>query len=163
MKKIETLTQYARVYSDPPVGIREASRAIIVKDNKILLTYETNTDVYMSPGGGVEQDETLEECCVRELQEEAGYTVKPLEHFLIINEYCFETVYVSNYFICEITGESERKLTEIEIEHGATPVWLDFDEALEMFSHYPEEKREDIYSLYMREYTVLTKYKSERN
>ncbi len=161
MSKVETLIQYAKVYSDPPEGVREASRAIIIKDGKILLTYETNTDVYMSPGGGVEPGETLEECCVREIREEAGYTVKPLELFVIINEYCFETLYVSNYFVCEITEKSEQKLTEIEIEHGATPVWLDFDKAIELFSHYPE-KREDISSLYLREYTVLTKYKAER-
>lgn len=162
MEKTETIIQYARTYSDPPEGVRQASRAIIVKDGKVLLTYETNTDVYMSPGGGVEPDETLEECCVRELSEETGYTVKPIKQFLTINEYCFEIMFVSNYFICEITGKAEQKLTEIEIEHGATPVWLDFDEALEMFSRYTEEKREDIYSLYLREYTALTKYKSER-
>lgn len=162
MEKTETIIQYARTYSDPPEGVRQASRAIIVKDGKVLLTYETNTDVYMSPGGGVEPGETLEECCVRELSEETGYTVKPIKQFLTINEYCFEIMFVSNYFICEITGKAEQKLTEIEIEHGATPVWLDFDEALEMFSRYTEEKREDIYSLYLREYTALTKYKSER-
>ncbi len=161
MNKVETINQYAKNYADPPEGVRQASRAIIVKDGKILLTYETNTDVYMSPGGGVEPGETLEECCIRELNEETGYTVNPLKQFVTVNEYCFETMYVSNYFICEITGKAGQKLTENEIEHGATPVWLDFDEALEIFSHYPE-KREDISSLYLREYTVLTKYKSER-
>ena len=160
MDQVETITQYAKNYADPPLGVRQASRAIIVKDGKVLLTYETNTDVYMSPGGGIEPNETLEECCVRELREETGYIVKPIQRFVTVNEYCFEIMYASNYFICEITGESERKLTETEIEHGATPVWLDFEEALEMFSHYPE-KREDISSLYLREYTVLTKYKTE--
>ena len=74
---------------------------------------------------------------------------------------------VGMYFLAKLASaqarkEYEQKLTEIEIEHGATPVWLDFDEALEMFSRYTEEKREDIYSLYMREYTALTKYKAER-
>ena len=112
--------------------------------------------------GKLEYGEDPRSAALRELSEETGYTVKPIKHFLTINEYCFETMYVSNYFICEITGKAEQKLTEIEIEHGATPVWLDFDEALKMFSRYTEEKREDIYSLYMREYTALSKYKSER-
>ena len=161
MEKAETIIQYARTYSDPPEGVRQASRAIIVKDGKVLLTYETNTDVYMSPGGGVEPGETLEECCVRELSEETGYTIKPTEQFVTVNEYCFETMYISNYFLCEITGECERTLTKIEIEHGVTPVWLDLDEAIEIFSHYPE-KRTDRASLYLREYTVLTKFKAER-
>lgn len=161
MEKTETIIQYARRYSDPPEGVRDSSRAIIVKDGRILLTYEANTGVYMSPGGGIEPGETHEECCVRELREEAGYIVKPTEKFVTVNEYCYETMYISNYFICEITGECERTLTPIEIEHGVTPAWLDLDEAIEIFSHYPE-KRTDRASLYLREYTVLTKYKAKR-
>ena len=122
MKNTETIVQYARTFSDPPEKVREASRALIIKDNKLLLTYETNTNVYMTPGGGLEPGETLEECCIREIMEEAGYEIKPLNRFVTVNEYCFETLYVSNYFICEITGECNRHLTEIEIEHGAVPV-----------------------------------------
>lgn len=38
-------------------------------------------------GGGLELDESLEECCVREILEETGYVVKPLEKFLVMNEY----------------------------------------------------------------------------
>ncbi len=154
---IETINQYAKTFSDPPENERIASRGLIIKDNKILLSYEKNTNVYMSPGGGLEADETLEECCVRELREETGYLVNPLNHFLIINEYCFETMYVSNYFICEIIGESEQSLTDIEVEHGITPVWVDLEKALDIFGGYASH-REDIASLYLREFTVINKY-----
>ena len=88
---------------------------------------------------------------------EAGYEIKPLNRFVTVNEYCFETLYVSNYFICEITGECNRHLTEIEIEHGAVSVWLDISQALEIFATYPS-KPDDIMSLYLREYTVIGKY-----
>lgn len=159
---IETVNQYAKTYSAPPVKERVAGRGIVVENGKILLSYEVNTDVYMTPGGGLEDGETLEECCIRELREEAGYVVRPIEHFLVINEYCVDTLYVSNYFICEKIGESKQSLTEIEIEHGITPVWIDIDDAIETFSDYPN-KREDIASLYLREYTVLNKFKSITN
>lgn len=155
---IDVIEQYAKTYSYPPEKERIAARGLVIEDGKILLSYEVNTDVYMTPGGGLEDGETLEECCVRELKEEAGCEVKPLEQFLVINEYCFETMYVSNYFICKKTGECNRSLTDIEIEHGITPVWIDFEKAVEIFSYYPN-KREDIASLYLREYTVLNKYK----
>ena len=154
---IESLTQYGRIYSDPPERIRTGSRAIIVKENKILLSYEVNTDVYMSPGGGLEAGETLDECCVRELREEAGYEVAPLRHFLVFNEYWLETLYVNNYFICEIIGKCDRSLTEIEVEHGITPVWVDIDEALRIFGDYAS-KREDVGSLYRREFAVINKF-----
>ncbi len=153
---IESLTQYGRIYSDPPERIRPSARALIIKDGKILLSYETNTGVYMSPGGGLEEGETLEECVIRELREETGYEVKPLKHFVIFNEYSFETLYISNYFICEVTGESKRCLTDTEIEHGITPVWVDINKVLSIFGDYAS-KREDIMSLYKREFTVLNK------
>ena len=66
---IETIIQYAKTYSDPPEKERIASRGIVVKNNKILLSYEKNTDVYMSPGGGLENGETLEESEVDEIMQ----------------------------------------------------------------------------------------------
>jgi len=154
---MKTITQYAKIYSDPPEKIRNAGRALIVKEDKILLTYETNTDVYMSPGGGLEENETLEECCIREVCEESGYKIKVIEPFIKINEYSFETLYISNYFICEIIGNCEQHLTDIEVEHGAKPEWVKLDTALEVFGEY-SSKREDVMSLYLREYTVLNEY-----
>lgn len=153
----EILNQYSGNYSDPPVKIRVAGRGILVEDNKILLTHELNTGVYMTPGGGLEEGETLEECCIRELREEAGAEVNPLKQFLRINEYCPECMYVSNYFICEKIGDCKQSLTEIEVEHGAVPEWVEIDRALSIFAEYPT-KRRDIASLYLREYTMLNKY-----
>ena len=75
----EIINQYSGDYADPLLKIREAGRGVVIENNKILLTYETNTGVYMTPGGGLEEDETLEECCVRELREEAGIEVKVIK------------------------------------------------------------------------------------
>lgn len=108
----------------------------------------------MSPGGGVESGESFEECVARELREEAGYIVKPVKHLLRVDEYCFETLWVNNYFICEIQGECEKSLTKTEIEHGIKPVWVELNKAIKIFGEY-ESKREDQASLYLREYTVL--------
>ena len=154
---METIVQYVKPYSDPPKGVRNSSRGLIIRDGKVLLSYETNTDVYMSPGGGVEAGESLEECCKRELREETGYKVEVITHFLTVNEYSFETLYVSNYFICKIIGKGEQSLTDIEIEHGIVPEWVEISKALEMLGDNLS-KREDIGSLYKREYTMINKY-----
>ncbi|MBI2029958.1 NUDIX hydrolase [Candidatus Gottesmanbacteria bacterium] len=62
---------------------------IIVKDNQILLVKRVGKLLeggkWALVGGFVESDETLEECLVREIKEEAGYTVKDIKLFRIID------------------------------------------------------------------------------
>jgi ADP-ribose pyrophosphatase YjhB (NUDIX family) len=153
-KKLE---QYSEHHSNPPERVRVSCRGLAVRDKKVLLSYECTKDIYMSPGGGLEADETYEECCKRELLEETGYNTEPVRHFLTIDEYCFETLYVSHYFICDVVGEGEKALTETEIAHGMEPRWVDINEAINIFSRYPG-MREDQSSLYLREYTVLNEF-----
>ena len=154
---IEIIEIISKHHSNPPEKIRHSGRGIIIKNNKILLSHEINTGVFMSPGGGLEKNETLNECCEREVLEESGYIVKSTDEFITVKEYCFETLYISHYFPCEITGEGKTSLTETEIAHGITAEWVDINEALDIFSKY-EEKREDWRSLYLREFTVMNKY-----
>jgi 8-oxo-dGTP diphosphatase len=62
------------------VGIRNAAKAIIVHENKILLNRcrRPETGEYFTlPGGGQNQYETMEEAIIRECLEETGYTVIP--------------------------------------------------------------------------------------
>ena len=85
---------------------RVGCRGIVIKDFRMLISHEVNTGYYLIPGGGLEENETLEECCVREVFEETGYIVKTNCHFLTMNEYYEEYKYVSNYFICYIILKS---------------------------------------------------------
>ena len=157
MEICEAINQYSKTYTEPYKKKRVSCRAFIVEYGKILLSYETNTGVYMSPGGGVEDGETHEECCVREVREETGFDVKILKDFVTINEYCYDTLYVAHYFICEITGKGEQSLTDVEIDHGITPEWIEISQALEIFGEYAT-KTPDHESLYRREFTVINKY-----
>lgn len=138
---------------------RIGCRGIVMKDSKILLVHELKNDFYMIPGGGLEPGETLEECCIRELQEETGYIVKPYEEgaYLQLNEYYGEYHFVGYYYTCEIIGTSTRKLTKTEAEHNLVAEWIELDKAIELFSRHQdyastyEEKR----GAYLREYTAL--------
>lgn len=156
----EIINQYSKTFKEPIRKSRTSCRGIVVDNGKILLTYESNKDVYMSPGGGLENGETLEDCCRREIMEESGIDVKVGEHLYIINEYVFDELFISNYFLCEVIGAGEQSLTETEIDHGVTPRWLEIEKAIEIFSHY-KEKTPDHESLYLREYTILNKLKEK--
>ncbi len=160
MNTAEIIHQVSSTFREPIRKARVACRCLAIKDGKILLTYEKNKDVYMSPGGGVEEGESLPECCAREVMEESGLQVDVGEHLFTIYEYVFDELYIAHYFLCEVIGEGQQALTPTEIDHGVMPVWLDIDKAIEIFSHY-KEKTPDHESLYLREYTVLNKY-SER-
>lgn len=138
---------------------REACRGIVVRDGMILLTYEVNTDQWFVPGGGLEAQESTEQCCIRELAEETGCVVNPLFHYLTINEYYEEWLYISHYFICEITGETRRLLTQREADAGLEPQWIPLKDALAIFSRHQEYAYDEMKrGAYLREYKALLSY-----
>ena len=61
----------AQLINDDYLGhvnhLRHASRGILVKDGKVLLSYEAANNKYMIPGGGQDEGETYAECCEREM------------------------------------------------------------------------------------------------
>ncbi len=76
------------------------------KDNKIAIATD-NTDAYFFLGGGVEENETLQEALKRELLEETGYSLKNIKFFDKISSYCYSnkygyidieaTIYIANF------------------------------------------------------------------
>ena len=154
------IEQISHTYTAPYKNKRVSCRAIIIKDGRILLSHETNKGNYMSPGGGIENGETSEECVEREVLEETGYIVKAIKPFITINEYCYDTLYVNRYFICEITGNGQRNLTENEKFKKMEPEWVDLNKAEEIFGAN-ESLPPDKASLYLREYTILKKIKPD--
>ena len=139
---------------------RSGSRAVIICNGKILLSHETKSGWWLVPGGGMEENETPEECCIREVKEETGYIVLPIREFLILYEYYEEYRYISHYFVCEVTGKGQMNLTEAELKRGLEPQWIPLRDAVEMFARHQdyadvsEEKR----GSYLREYTALLEY-----
>ena len=115
---------------------REGSRAVVVRDGMILLSHEIRSGWWLIPGGGMEAGETPEECCVREVEEETGYVVRPLRQFLTMSEYYEEYRYISYYFVCEVTGRGQMRLTDAEVRRGAGPEWIPLREALDIFSRH---------------------------
>ena len=137
--------------------IRTACRAVVIRDGKLLLSYETATDTWMIPGGGLEPGENEIQCCVRETAEETGFIIQPSPCVLETDEYYEDCKYISMYFFGTIIGQCERKLTQREKQTGMEPRWLCPQEALSIFSRHASYAAADEMKrgLYLREYTAL--------
>ena len=136
---------------------RMACRAVIIKEGKILLSYETVTDQWMIPGGGIEGSESEKECCIREIAEETGIVADVSECLLEIDEYYENWKWVNRYFIGRCTGETERHLTKREKAVGMEPRWISPEEIKDIFSKYRDYADTDEMrsGMYLREYTAL--------
>lgn len=147
--------------------VRQGARGIVIdkKEGKsyLLLNYASAEDRYDIPGGGVEEGESLEECCIREVEEETGYQVEILSKVARVNEYHEEFLFVNTYFICQMVGRIQRHLTEEEERMQLSTQWLPFSEAKEIFSNYDAHKKNDFlkYEVYLREYTAISCVKEE--
>ena len=90
----------------PIKPIRNSAKAIIIKDNKVLLTKNKDKKgtYFLLPGGGQHHKETLDEAVVRECKEETGATIS-VEKLLFVREYI-----VSNHG----AGELDPNLHQVE-------------------------------------------------
>jgi len=90
---------------------RKRSRAIIINDNKLVSMYREFDDrsFYVFPGGGMEGNESEEECVIREVYEEFGITVKPIKKVYVYeNEKSVEYFYLCDWVSGEFgTGAGE--------------------------------------------------------
>lgn len=140
---------------------RHACRGIVINDGKVLLSYESNNEKYLIPGGGVEEGENYVECCEREILEETGMKVKAVEEYLEIEEFFLDWRFINHYFVCELIEDTgAQNLTEFEKEAGYVGSWIALDEAEKIFGSYERFHQTAIedYGLYRREYFALKEY-----
>ncbi len=84
---------------------QKRARAIIFMQDNIVSMYRERDErvFYTFPGGGMEENETEQECVVREVEEEFGLIVKPIKKLYIYNgkngtEYFYLCEYVGGEF-----------------------------------------------------------------
>lgn len=112
----------------------------------------------MIPGGGLEENENEEACCVREIAEETGMIVNVSDCMLEIDEYYEDWKWVNKYFVGKIVGQTKIKQTEREREVGMLAKWVSIEEIKEVFSKHESYVSTDEMrrGMYLREYTALT-------
>lgn len=113
-----------------------ACRAILKKDDKYCLMHLTKYNIFTTPGGRIEANESLEECLEREVLEETGIKVKTLEKKVTTTEYFIDSVWTMHYFTVEIIEMGkEIQLTQEEKDLGMETVWKTLEEVLDIFEN----------------------------
>lgn len=120
---------------DGKVFSRPSARAIVFKNDKVLLVYSKKYNYYKFPGGGIENGEKPEDALIREVREETGYQIiaesigeygkVPRKQKDTYDENCiFEQE--NFYFFCDVDdAKLNTQLDDYEAEEGFTPVWVD--------------------------------------
>lgn len=87
---------------------RISSRAIIFHDGKLILIHRKwkRKEYWVTPGGGVEGDETLEEAVKREVREEIGIEIGVGKFVMELTRESKDRVSHQKFFLCEyVSGE----------------------------------------------------------
>lgn len=130
------------------MGIRNAAKAIIIDNGRILVNKNQNSlgDMcyglpngaiyYDLPGGGQNQYETIEEAVKRECIEESGYTVAVDRLAAIYEEISMNENFRSQYeeyahkvhflFVCHLADEPIKPLAEKDLDMLESE-WVDVD------------------------------------
>lgn len=149
--------------TDVNIRTRTAIRAIIKKDDKILMV-KCNKGDYKFPGGGLNELESHEDTLRREVQEETGYILSEvkcklgviLERYLdsLEEQSIFEMT--SHYYLCEISDEkTKQNLDDYEVKLEFEPIWISIENAIEENSEVLNRNNEDMNKWVYRETMVL--------
>ena len=82
--------------------------ALIVDNNKVLLVYHNKLDVWLYPGGHVEDDENPDETLFREVKEETGLEIEVIsnrDRALSDKKNNVNSLHLPYAVLCELVGD----------------------------------------------------------
>jgi len=123
---------------------RPTARAIVFKQQHILLMYTQRYDDFSLPGGGIDSNESIEQGLIRELNEETGaQNIKICSEFGLYEEYRpwykddFDIIHIKSYcYVCEINEQlGQAQLEHYEQQNGMQAKWVNIFEAIAHNEH----------------------------
>ncbi|MDE7250646.1 MAG: NUDIX domain-containing protein [Lachnospiraceae bacterium] len=125
---------YGSVFSRP------SARAIIMKDGKIAMVYSKKYNYYKFPGGGIEDDECMEDALIREVKEETGLcviknSIQEYGQVHRVQKGTKEDIFIQDnyYFLCCVKEDLEQQnLDKYEAEEGFTLEFLEPQAAIDV-------------------------------
>lgn len=120
------------------ISWRVHAYAVIIEDDKILLSPQHGDNRYDLPGGKVDLGESMEDGLVREVKEETGIEVSPVR-LLGVHDVLFKVTFrepqevwhsVMLYYLCDKVGGriNTDGFDEHEASYAQEAVWMNLDQ-----------------------------------
>ncbi|WP_102027403.1 NUDIX hydrolase [Salirhabdus sp. Marseille-P4669] len=120
-----------------------AAGICINEQNELLMVLQGKPEERKSwsvPSGGLEKNETFEECCIREVEEETGYVVE-IEKKVKIKKgmNCYDPIpYQVHYFLVSLTGGTK---TIQDPDHLIYEIdWKSTEDLFNLLLTFPEDR-----------------------
>lgn len=140
---------------------RHAVRAIIYKDDKLLMIRTNKNDVKF-PGGGKKSNESDKVALKREVLEETGYELKSVEDFVVRvvqrknDQYDPNAIFemTSDYYFASLNGIYRGQLLDdYEKDLDFKPVWISIESAIQINTEHLKKDQANPWT--MRELEIL--------
>jgi len=125
------------------------SAAVCLNDkNRILMIQGKDLVEWAVPSGGLQENESLEDCCIREVKEETGYDVQIIRNLFIKEGEAEGGIhYQTHYFEVTLIGGDANINDPDGLVHNIG--WLSLEQIDGAKHAYPEDK--DFLIKYLRE------------
>lgn len=132
------------------MNIRLQARTIIKNDNKILLVKNPGKSFWHVPGGGMEDNEDIIKCAIREVKEETGLNIK-LGNMLYVQELHdskTKIIHFEIFFLASlISGEAFDPNHKDTDPDGVTDIKWFSKEDLQTIAVYPDRLKNDFWDI----------------
>ena len=140
---------------------RMTARAVLRRpDGMIAVMYVGKYDIYILPGGGVDEGESILETLHREIAEETGCLCRSVRELGMVKENRAHPDYtqISYYYFAETDGPQQSlRLTDAETSNGTQLQWHTPEQAMHLIGSPIHEVRQRIF-LQARDMAALTEY-----
>lgn len=145
-------------HGDSP-KVRFGARGIVFNENgEVAVFFKESKNEYKLPGGGIDDGESPQKTFIRECEEELGVKVEITEMLGTIVEEKSQTNFkqISYAFVAKVIEKTVQNLTQMEKDEGATVLWRDIDEALDLITNCIDKLKASNYdSVYSTKFIVL--------